>query len=103
MSAAENRGADHRGESGVDQRLTAYHHEAAIELRVVGGVIDAIDFACASFASSDLDVTRLVPENVLNLSIQFIRSLVDEFKIAGFNLRARTLAQVLSENAFNER
>ena len=52
--------------------------------------------------ASKSDVQVLIPENVLNLSIQFIRSLIDQFKIASFHLRPRPFAQVLREDGLNE-
>ncbi len=44
----------------------------------------------------------LIPENVLDLRIQIISSLVDEFEIASFDLSPRPFAQVLSEHGLNE-
>lgn len=49
-----------------------------------------------------LDVGRLIPENVLNPSVQFFGSLINEFEIASLNLRAGALAQALSKYTLDE-
>ena len=41
----------------------------------------------------------LIPKNVLHLSIQLVRSLIDEFDIASFDLSPRPFAQVLVSTA----
>jgi hypothetical protein len=45
VPATEDRGAKHRGKSGIDQNLAAHHDETAIGFRVVIGTMNAINFA----------------------------------------------------------
>src|SRR6202795_3740347 len=44
----------------------------------------------------------LIPKNVLHLCIQLIRSLINEFEVASFDLSPRPFAQVLGEHGFDE-
>jgi len=71
-------------------------------------MMNAIDFASShlvisiSASAAGLCLWVLIPKNVLDLCIQLIRSLIDEFEVASFNLSPRPFAQVLSEHGFDE-
>jgi hypothetical protein len=67
VAASQDGGADDGGKFGIDQGLTAYDHEAAIELGVVAGMItgmmNAIDFA--RLIGPWLRLCLLIAEDVL--------------------------------------
>lgn len=65
-------------------------------------MMNTINFASSHFLTRRLCFRRLIPEDVLNLWVQLIRGLIDEFEVASFNLRSRLFAQVLSQNGFNK-
>ncbi len=101
VPAAEYGRADHGSKSGVDERLTAHHHETTVKFRIVAGLVNAINLA-SPHRRNPLFFCRLVAENVFYLCVQFVRGSVDELEIASFDLRALLFAQVLSQHRLDK-
>ena len=101
VSASEYWCADDGRKSGIDQNLAAHDDEAAEEFRVIVWMMNAINFT-SSHLCRRLCLWVLIAKNVLYLSIQLIRGLINEFEIACFDLSPRPFAEVLSEHGFDE-
>src|SRR5208283_400050 len=103
VAPSEDGCADDRGKPGIDQSLAAHDHEAAIELGIVAGMMNPIDFAPSQTAPSLPPLLRLlIAEDVLHFLVQFVRSFIDEFEIASLDLRPRLLAQVAGQHGFDK-
>ena len=65
-------------------------------------MMNAIDFAPCHRLPGRLRLCLLTAEDVPHFFIQFIRSLMEQFEIASFDLRPCRLAQVPSKPSFDK-
>jgi hypothetical protein len=70
--------ANHRGETGVDERLAADNNESSL----LSGVKRVPSFYQIKFTSEHLVPGRLVGKDVVRLGVQFVRVSVDDRDIA---------------------